>query len=354
MSSTFRLILTVIFILSLHLSTHVAAAESVKVFILAGQSNMEGKAPNDLLNTQAVDPKTADLFAHLRKDGQWIVRDDVFIHYLNRKGPLTIGFGSPNRTGVELEFGHAMGNHFKEPVLLIKTAWGGHSLVKLFRSPSAGLPDQAILDAELKQAQTRVKNNNEKKNRNDPLPTMEQIKEGYGSSYRNMLAQVQSVMAEYETMFPQLKGKKLEIAGFVWFQGWNDMYGGQDEYASNLKHLINDIRKEFKSPKLPVVIGAMGQNGSVPAKNAMLTVQQAQLSMNDVPAYKGNVKTIRTDELVDVAAEKLFPTWKQNAEEWKKTGGDFPYHYLGSAIWFNRIGKSMGDAMIELLKANSN
>ena len=71
------------------------AAGPVKVFILAGQSNMEGKAPNALLNYQAEAPQTKDLFAHLRKDGQWIVRDDVFIKFLDRKGPLTIGYGSP-------------------------------------------------------------------------------------------------------------------------------------------------------------------------------------------------------------------------------------------------------------------
>jgi len=94
----------------------------VKVFILAGQSNMEGKAKNELLDHQAEAPETKDLFKHLRKDGKWIVRDDVFIKFLKRTGPLTIGYGSPGRTGVELEFGHAMGNHFDEPVVLIKAA----------------------------------------------------------------------------------------------------------------------------------------------------------------------------------------------------------------------------------------
>ena len=39
--------------------------KTVKVFILAGQSNMEGKAPNALLDHQATDGKTKDLFAHL-------------------------------------------------------------------------------------------------------------------------------------------------------------------------------------------------------------------------------------------------------------------------------------------------
>jgi alpha-galactosidase len=40
--------------------------------------------------------------------------------------------------------------------------------------------------------------------------------------------------------------------------------------------------------------------------------------------------------------------WREKGDEWKKTGGDHPYHYLGSAIWFTRIGHGMGEAMLEL------
>lgn len=328
---------------------HSAEETSVKVFILAGQSNMEGKAPNALLDHQATDPKTKELFAHLRRDGKWIIRDDVFIKFLDRKGPLTIGFGSPDRTGAELEFGTVMGDHFQQPVLLIKTAWGGHSLVKNFRSPSAGLPSDEKLQEELKQAQDRVQKDNEKNKKNNPLPTLEDIRKPYGSSYRAMLEEVRETFKNHETLFPELKGTKLELAGFVWFQGWNDQYGGQDEYASNLAHFIRDVRKDLQAPRLPFVIAAMGQNGSKPAQGAMLTIQQAQLSMNDIPEFKGNVKTIRTDVLVDKAAEDLYPNWKERFEEWKLTGGDHAYHYLGSAIWFNRIGKALGAAMVELL-----
>lgn len=322
---------------------------SVKVFILAGQSNMEGKATNALLEHQATDPKTKDLFAHLRRDDKWIVRDDVFVKFLNRRGKLTIGYGSPNRTGVELEFGTVMGEHFKQPVLLIKTAWGGHSLVKNFRPPSAGLPSDDKLQTELAQAQDRAQKDNEKNKKNNPLPTLEDIKRAYGASYRAMLDEVRETIQNCETLFPELKGKKLELAGFVWFQGWNDQYGGQDEYSSNLMHLIRDVRTDLQAPKLPFVIAAMGQNGSKPAQGAMLTIQNAQLSMNDVPEFRGNVKTIRTDILVDKAAEDLYPHWKERLEEWKRTGDDHPYHYFGSAIWFNRIGKALGTAMLELL-----
>ena len=326
-----------------------AADKPVKVFILAGQSNMEGKAPNTLLDYQATDPKTKDQFAHLRKNDQWIVRDDVFIKFLDRKGPLTVGYGSPGRTGAELEFGTAMGNHFEEPVLLIKTAWGGDSLYKLFRSPSAGYPAEEVLQKELDQAQAKIRKNNEKNKKNDPLPTMEEMKKEYGSSYRNMLAEVKDVGDSYATMFPELQGKPLELAGFVWFQGWNDQYGAENEYASNMKHFIQDVRMDLNAPKLPFVIAAMGQNGSKPAAGAMLTIRDAQLSMNDVPEFRGNVKAFRTDLLVDKAAEELYPTWQKNFEQWKLVGGDRAYHYLGSAIWFNRIGKAMGEAMLELV-----
>ena len=83
----------------------------------------------------------------------------------------------------------------------------------------------------------------------------------------------------------------------------------------------------------------------------MLTIQQAQLAMNEIPEYAGNVRAIRTDELVDTAAETLYPEWRERQEEWQRTGGDHLYHYLGSAIWFGRIGRRMGETMLELIDA---
>ena len=331
-------------------SAMAGAADTVKVFVLAGQSNMEGKVQRKLMDFQATDAKTKDLFTHLRKGDDWITRDDVMIKFLNEHGGLTVGYGSGDRTGVELEFGWKMGDHFDEPVLLIKAAWGGHSLVKLFRSPSAGLPPDEALEMELENAQKNVKNRNEKNNGNEPLPTMEDIKSAYGSSYRNMLKEVEDTFTNYETLFPSLKGKKLDIAGFVWFQGWNDQYNGAEaEYESNMKHFINDVRKDLKSPDMPFVIGVMGQNGSKPAKGAMLTIQEAQLAMEKVPEFKGNVRAVRTDVLIDKAAEELYPTWKDNIELWEKTGSDHGYHYLGSAIWHLRMGDAFADAMLGML-----
>lgn len=334
--------------------TSIAAGDfqaPVRLFILAGQSNMEGKAPNALFEHQAVDPGTRDFFAHLRRDGAWIVRDDVFMKFLDRRGPLTIGYGSPERTGPEWEFGSVMGDHIEAPVILVKIAWGGRSLCKDFRSPSAGLPDDAVLQAELRQAQDRVRKNNEKNGTTDPIPVLDQIQQAYGASYREMLSEVRDVMERHAIYFPQLQGRTVELAGCVWFQGWNDQYGGQDEYAANLRHFIRDVRRDLHAPELPFVIGAMGQNGSQPATGPMRTIQQAQLGINDDPEFRGRARAIRTDTLVDTAAEALYPTWEKDIAQWKRIGGDRPYHYLGSAIWFTRIGHAMGEAMRELTAA---
>ncbi len=282
MSNAVRSLMSAIMISTLLVTASFADdTKPVKVFVLAGQSNMEGKARNTLLDFQGEDAKTKDLFKHLRKDGKWTVRDGVIVKFLDRQGPLTVGFGSPGCTGSELEFGTMLGGHINEPVLLIKAAWGGHSLFQLFRSPSAGLPSEEYLQKELAEAHKRVAANNDKNKKSDPLPTMDDIKKPYGSSYRNMLAEVKTTFDNYETLFPELKGRKLEVAGFFWFQGFNDQFGDLPpaEYQSNMQHFIKDVRKDFGVPNLPFVIAALGTNGSKPAQGGGLAVQNAQMAM---------------------------------------------------------------------------
>ena len=58
-----------------------------------------------------------------------------------KEGKLTVGYGAGGREpkiGPELSFGITMQQHVGEPILLIKTSWGGKSLNTDFRSPSAG------------------------------------------------------------------------------------------------------------------------------------------------------------------------------------------------------------------------
>jgi len=330
------------FTLLLSLPVLAQAAEPqkpVKVFILAGQSNMEGKAKLSLLEYQARQPATQDLFKHLRKGDRWIEREDVWIKLLDRKGKLTVGFGSPQCIGPELEFGNVVGDHYAEQVLLIKTAWGGRSLYRDFRSPSAGLPAPEVLDKMLADQKKRK-----------PESTLEEVKKQFGASYRAMLDEVNGTLSNLKSHFPDYSGQGYEIAGFVWFQGWNDMISADytKEYTANLTHFIRDVRKDFKSPKMPFVIGQMGVDGRNP-NAGVKQFKASQAAVMEVAEFKGNVALVKTDVYWDTEAEAVFKKgWRENLEEWNKVGSDYPYHYLGSARTLCRIGRAFGEAVLEL------
>lgn len=339
------LILLLVFASSV-LAAEPAKTGKVQVFILAGQSNMEGKAKMELLDYQIKAPDTKEFFKHLHTDGKYVVRDDVWIKFLERHGKHTVGFGSPGCIGPELEFGNTVGNALNDQVLIIKTAWGGKSLGRDFRSPSAGFPSDAYLQKKLEEA-----NANAKKKPGQPEVTMQEMKSQYGKFYREMLTEIQSTLKDLPTLFPDYKGQGYEIAGFAWFQGWNDLFDAEfhDNYAANMAHLIRDVRKDLNAPKMPVVIGQMGQDGP-DAKGTIVQIKAAQASIETMPEFAGNVKVVKTDVFWDLKAAALVGKWRENLEEWKKTGSDYGYHYLGSAITFSKIGRGLGEAMLELRK----
>jgi hypothetical protein len=322
------------------------APRPVKVFILAGQSNMEGKAKLSLLDYQVQQPATRELLAAYQTDGRWTEREDVWIKFFNRKGKLTVGYGSPNCIGPELAFGHAVGNHYEQPVLLIKTAWGGRSLWRDFRSPSAGLPAADVLDKMLADARQRAA----KAKPPQKEPTLEDIKAPFGATYREMLAEVDGTLQNLKTHFPAYEGQGYELAGFIWFQGWNDMINADytAQYTQNLAHFIRDVRQDLKSPRLPFVIGQMGVDGERAGANVQ-RFKAAQAAVVEIPEFRGNVALVKTDQFWDVEAEAVFKKgWRENLEEWNKVGSDFPYHYLGSPKTMCAIGKAMAEAAIEL------
>ena len=115
-------------------------AGPLKVFILAGQSNMQGhgiikanpkrNGGKGSLEYLVKSPKTTKRFKHLiNAKGKWVARKDVWIWHFDRKGPLTVGYGARKHLiGPELQFGHVVGDHIDNQVLLIETSWGGRSL----------------------------------------------------------------------------------------------------------------------------------------------------------------------------------------------------------------------------------
>lgn len=323
--------------------------EPVKVYILCGQSNMEGKAKISLMEFQATQLNTSGEFQHYRTEtGEWKVRDDVWIKFLDRKGKLTVGFGSPGRIGPELEFGERIGNQIDQQVLIIKTAWGGKSLFRDFRSPSAGLPGSEVLEQLLERAQ-----------RKNSETTLEEVKDSFGLYYREMLAEISDSLKNLGKYFPDYRGQGYEIAGFVWFQGWNDMVNKEytAAYEQNMIQFIRDVRHDLGVPNLPFVIGQLGVGGTTDEKPNpnRETFKAAQAAAGKLDEFRGNVAVVKTDVYWDDMADAVYRKgWKEHLGEWEKVGSDRPYHYLGSPRTYCGIGGAFADAILDLSRQNSN
>lgn len=381
-----------------------AADKPLKVFILAGQSNMQGHASIATFDSLADDPKTAPLLKDMRTpDGKprvcekvWISSvgclGDAYSDLREKHGKLTAGFGAPaDKIGPEFTFGLTMEKRLGEPVLLIKTAWGGRSLHTDFRPPSAG--PYAWSEYELAQL----------KRRGDDLDKVKAEKaKATGVYYREMIAHVQKVLKYVKRVVPDYDEKQgYELAGFVWFQGFNDYVGfweypeqnkpgGYDRYAELLGHLIRDVRKDLSAPKLPVVIGVMGIDGlKGDTKAPMMHFRAAQRKAAALPEFKGNVVAVETAPFWDDDLDALHGRWervsnkleqdfrKMNPKPTEKAkeqaratareaefkpdelkrlragvsnGG---YHYLGAAKILAPIGKAFADALVTPPKADA-
>jgi alpha-galactosidase len=273
------------FLATLLLAPSDAAEKPLKVFILAGQSNMEGHAKVETFDFIGDDPVTAPLLKMMRgSDGKPTVCDGVSISYLtggqetnfDLSGKLTAGYGSVwgqapgklgDKIGPEFTFGLTMDAALDEPVLIIKTAWGGKSLHTDFRSPSAG-PYQL----------SKFQRENYPKQEGHGIPkNFEEWKvekaKATGAYYRLMIEHVKKVLADPQQVIPNYDARHgFELAGFVWLQGFNDMVDGHvypkhnqpdrfELYSELLSHFIRDVRSDLDAPKLPFVIGVMGVGG---------------------------------------------------------------------------------------------
>ncbi len=349
---SFSLMMLLAGVASLGLTTHARGAEKIKVFILTGQSNMEGKGNPVHLDTYKSDPLIKPTYASLKDGDGWAVRDDVFITYPSKNGgakhgPLTVGYGTKgvDSIGPEFGFGHTVGDAIDAPVLIIKVAWGGKSLAIDYRPPSAGLPDQAGLDAILAKMQ-----------RKKPKTTMADVKARYGHYYRELVRHTKESLANIDTLFPKLKGKSYEIAGIVWHQGFNDKINRElrdKQYADYTKWLgmfIKDLRKDLNAPDAPFVIGELS-TGGIPSRGDF---QKAQAAAAKLPGFKGNVMFVPTAEYYDVKAHELYTKgfWKGTDEQkaqWRAVGNDRPYHYLGSGKTYYLKGQAFGQAILKML-----
>ena len=383
----------------------VASKKPLKVFILAGQSNMQGHAHVRTFEHIGMDPKTAPLLELMQNaDGQPRVYPRVSISAvgLDRDpslevfGPLTAGFGARGggvKIGPEFTFGIFMQRLLDEPILIIKTSWGGKSLNTDFRPPSAG-PYQ------FNESQLETFN---KQNKNLEAIRAEK-KNATGRFYRMMLEHVNRVLQDIRRVNPNYDPDQgYELAGFVWFQGWNDMVdrgtypqrdqpGGYDQYSQLLAHFIRDIRRDLTAPNLPFVIGVMGAGGPVdkylPSQKRYRKVHQnfrnAMAAPAKLPEFEANVTAVFTEkywdlqltalrardaqvrqELRKLRTENKFTQQQERTKLEEMRGAEFSkqelqilekgvsnqeYHYLGSAKIMAGIGKGFAESMHQLMR----
>ena len=380
------------------LSIH-AAPKPLKIYLLVGQSNMQGHAAERTLEHLGMDPKTAPLLKAIRNaDGTAKVQKNVWISSIEpslesgeKHGRLTVGYGAGGRgpkIGPELTFGITMQQHVAEPILLIKTSWGGKSLNSDFRPPSAG-------PYEFNQQQLE----NFKKRGKDVAEARKEKTERTGVYYRLMLEHIHKVLADIRRVYPDYDAKAgYELAGFVWFQGWNDMVDGStyptrgqpgsyDAYSKNLAHFIRDVRRDLKAPKLPFVIGVMGAGGPIAKYGSDQKryagihgeFRKAMAAPAKLPEFKGNVTAVFTENYWDLQLSELVNrNGKVNAKRRElskdktltreqrdkavanytaklftkrelkilQTGtSNAAYHYLGSAKILAQIGKAFANAL---------
>lgn len=349
----------------------------LKVFILVGQSNMQGHAKTSTFDHIGMDPATAPMLKEMRNaDGTPRVCEKVWISYLQGKdsteaikGKLTAGFGAAeDKIGPEFTFGIYMQKMLDEPILLIKTAWGGKSLYADFLPPSGA---------------------------KDGKPA--------GEYYLLMIAHVKKVLGDIKSVYPDYDpGQGYELAGFVWFQGWNDMVnggvypnrdkpGGYGLYSELLAHFIRDVRKDLSAPKMPFVIGVMGVGGptekysSPRYKGVHQNFRDAMAAPAAMPEFKGNVVAVLTEKYWDselegidermgskigskikeqekkgklsneekkALSEKLIKEefTERELEILKKGKSNQGFHYLGSSKILGQIGKAFAEAMVEVRK----
>ena len=298
-----------------------AAPAIVRVVVLAGQSNMEGQAVVDLAGRDYNEGRgtlvqvlrnatNAARFHDLRDTrGGWAVRDNVWIRYQREdapllKGPLGIGYsvyGDSHHFGPELQLGHVLGDGLGDPVLLIKTAWGGKSLYRDFRPPSSGNP---------------------------------------GPYYTRMIAEIREALTRLPQDFPALATATPVLSGFVWYQGWNDGVDprhAMPEYETNLVNLIHDVRRELHAPALPVVIGEL-TGPWVEAPPEWTALRRAQAAAANRSEFQDNVVFVPTHDFV------------RRAEDSPNPGHG--HHEFGNAETYLWVGDALGHGLLSLIQAH--
>ncbi len=282
------------------------------------------------------------------KEGKFTPRDDVWykgVVTASANKWLDIGCGADAKSiGPELGFGHMVGNHHDEPVLILKASQGNRSLNWDFLPPGSERFEhtdeegKTWIYAGYKDSPDRWLKGTE------PEP----INWYAGKQYDDCFEAAKAVLANFDKEFPQWAGRGYEIAGFGWWQGHKD--GGEMgtgaagipalRYEQNLKQLIKTLREEFSAPTAPFVVATCGFNGGQgwEAGSNADTIFKAQMNVSDPakhPDFAGNVISVDTR-----------PFYRP-AEVSPRNQG---FHYHGNAETYMLVGEEMGNAILKIKK----
>lgn len=385
-----------------------ASDRPLKVFILAGQSNMQGHAHVRTFDAMRLKPSTAGLLSQMRNsDGTSVVCENVWISSIGSSneekiGQLTVGYGAETRgpkIGPEFTFGITASRLLDEPILIIKTAWGGKSLHTDFRPPTAG-PYEFSND-QVERLLQRGK---------DVAKIKADKVAATGHYYRLMLKHIEHVLSDIPRVYPNYDATTgYELAGLVWFQGWNDMVdsgvypnrdqpGGYDQYSDLLTHFIRNVREDLHSPALPFVIGVMGVGGPTDQygveerryQSVHQNFRDAMAAPALLPEFATNVVAVFTEKFWDLdvvrlrARERTFKpkiddikaaikakTMEREAgqseieqlyaaefnerelELLQQSTSNFDFHYMGSAGIMAQIGAAFAEAVVPMTEEST-
>ncbi|MEN8775047.1 MAG: sialate O-acetylesterase, partial [Akkermansiaceae bacterium] len=211
------------------------AAEPVRVFLFAGQSNMEGAD---------TDPKLVETFPPFKDALEAL--DNIHYSYQTGANHKSNGWTDlkvvGNNFGPEITFARAFRRQSKAPLAIIKDAWGGTTLVNDW-DPDGG-------DEKSKKL------------------------------YHRFITQVRDRLADLKK-----QGLTYKIEGLMWHQGENDMFHreGKQLYEKNLRNFIANVRKDLSVPELKVFVGEISTKGVWGMDNRanVTLIRNAQMAVVD-------------------------------------------------------------------------
>ncbi|WP_434047731.1 MULTISPECIES: sialate O-acetylesterase [Sorangium] len=291
-----------------------AMAQPVKVFVLAGQSNMVGFGVG------------ADLPVELRS------QPDIWYDHFNpdarQGGPYAAATstdwgplepkGEARRYGPEITFGRAIAAAYPEHrIAIVKVSQGGTNLVDHW---GRGLPPdpESLYKSQLYHAL---------------LGKLDSATyaDDQALEYPDEVTRLDNALARLES-----EGHAVEIAALVWMQGENEAgWSAAFRYGDALRDFIAAFREDVGVPRLPVVLGRVSDN-LYPENGGPIAVGR-----------EANIDAVRAAQ-VTVAEEDPRVAWV-DTDDFAPRSPDDTYHFDSAA--YQVLGQRFADAYIALASA---